>query len=77
MGAIILKFNLNNKYIKAGATALAVIVLALLFNYRLEHKKEYEQFLLMITNTFFPIVIGFTLAYLENPVLNFFESIAH
>ena len=43
MGAIILKFNLNNKYIKAGATALAVIVLALLFNYRLEHKKEYEQ----------------------------------
>ena len=68
-----MKFNLNNKYIKAGATALAVIVLALLFNYRLEHKKEYEQFLLMITNTFFPIVIGFTLAYLENPVLNFFE----
>lgn len=68
-----MKWKFNNKYVKAGATALAVIVLSLLFNYRLEHKKEYEQFLLMIKNTLFPIVIGFTLAYLENPVLNFFE----
>lgn len=63
----------NNKYIKLGATILAVVILSLMFNYTLEHRAEYQEFRTMIRNTLFPIIIGFALAYLENPVLNFFE----
>lgn len=68
-----MKWKFNNKYVKWGATALVVIILSLLFNYSLEHKTEYQRFQTMIRNTMFPIVIGFVLAYLLNPVLNFFE----
>lgn len=63
----------NNKYIKLGATILVVVILSLMFNYTLEHRAEYQEFRTMIRNTLFPIIIGFALAYLENPVLNFFE----
>lgn len=67
-----MKWKLN-KYIKMGLTALAVIILSLLFNYTLEHKTEYQEFRTLVNNTLFPIIIGFALAYLENPLLNFFE----
>lgn len=68
-----MKWNIEKKYIRIGLIALAVIVLSLLFNYTLEHRAEYREFRTMIWNTIFPIVVGFLLAYLENPVLNFFE----
>ena len=68
-----MKNKLNNKYIKFGAVILIVIILSLIFNYTLEHRTEYQEFQTMVKNTLFPIVIGFALAYLENPVLNFFE----
>lgn len=71
--AVCLKNRFNNKYVKIGLTALVVIILSLMFNYTLEHRTEYREFRTMIKNTLFPIVIGFALAYLENPVLNFFE----
>lgn len=68
-----MKWKIEKKYIRIGIVALCVIILALLFNYTLEHREEYNEFRTMIKNTLFPIVIGFALAYLQNPVLNFFE----
>lgn len=73
MGGVNLKWKINNKYTKIGIMALVVIILSILFNYRLVHKTEYQEFTTMVKNTFFPIIIGFVLAYLLNPILNFFE----
>lgn len=68
-----MKWRFEKKYIRIGLIALAVIILSLLFNYTLEHRTEYQEFRAMVGRTLFPIVIGSVLAYLENPVLNFFE----
>lgn len=68
-----MKWKFEKKYIKIGLVVLCVVILSLLFNYTLEHRAEYNEFRTMIKNTLFPIVVGFVLAYLENPVLNFFE----
>ena len=68
-----MKWNIEKKYIRIGIIALSVIIIAILFNYSLVHRAEYKQFRTMINNTLFPIVAGFVMAYLQNPVLNFFE----
>lgn len=68
-----MKWRIEKKYIRAGAIALAVIVLAILFQFSLEHEARMEEHKLVISNTLMPIILGFILAYLLNPVLNFFE----
>lgn len=68
-----MKKRFNNKYVKLGITLLVVVVLSLMFNYTLEHKKEYEAIKTLIKGTLAPIIAGFVLAYLQTPVLNFFE----
>lgn len=68
-----MKWRIEKKYLRIGLIAFVVIVLSILFQYSLEHEKRMQEFQLVIKNTMMPIVLGFILAYLLNPVLNFFE----
>ncbi len=68
-----MKWKIEKKYLKIGLIALGVIVLAILFQYMLEHGTEVQQFKTLVKLTMMPIVFGFILAYLLNPILKFFE----
>lgn len=68
-----MKWKIEKKYLKIGLLALGVIVLAILFQYMLEHGTEVQQFKTLVKQTMMPIVFGFILAYLLNPILKFFE----
>lgn len=69
-----MKWKIERKYIKIGATALFVIVLGLLFNYTLEHETRFDEFKAVVSGTLSPILVGFIMAYLLNPILGFFEK---
>lgn len=67
------KWKIQKKYIRIGVTALCVIILALLFSHILENDTKFEEWKNVINHAMFPIVAGSILAYLLNPILNFFE----
>ncbi|MCM1179123.1 MAG: AI-2E family transporter [Clostridium sp.] len=69
-----MKWNIEKKYLRVGCISLAVIVLALLFNYLLQHNTDMASFKATVKGTMWPIVMGCALAYLLNPVLHFFED---
>ncbi len=69
-----MKWKIEKKYIRLGWISLAVIVLALLFNYMLQHNTEMTNFKETVKGTMWPIIMGCVLAYLLNPVLHFFED---
>lgn len=68
-----MKWKIEKKYLRTGLIALGVIVLAILFQYMLEHETKVQEFRAVVKHTMMPIVFGFILAYLLNPVLKFFE----
>lgn len=68
-----MKWRIEKKYIKIGAIALGVIILAIVFNYILENEAEFAEFKALVSGTLSPILVGFIMAYLLNPVLKFFE----
>ncbi len=67
------KWKIQKKYIRIGVTALCVIILALLFGHILENDTKFEEWKNVVTHAMFPIIAGSVLAYLLNPILNFFE----
>lgn len=69
-----MKWNIEKKYLRVGLISLVVIVLALLFNYSLQHNDEMMTFKETVKGTMWPIIMGCVLAYLLNPVLHFFED---
>lgn len=68
-----MKWRIEKKYLTIGLITLAVVVLAILFQYSLEHEAKMQEFNMVVKNTMMPIVLGCVFAYLLNPVLNFFE----
>lgn len=68
-----LKWKIEKKYLRIGLIAFVVIILAIFFQYSLEHEAKMEEHQALIQNTMMPIIFGLILAYLLNPVLNFFE----
>ncbi len=69
------KWKMQNKYIRAGVTALIVIILSLLFSYILDNKEAVAEWKSIAKHALFPIIAGAILAYLLNPVLNAFERV--
>lgn len=67
------KWKIQKKYIRIGVMALCVLVLALLFSYVLENETKFQEWKNVVSHALFPIVAGSILAYLLNPILNFFE----
>lgn len=68
-----MKWKIEKKYFRVGLIALGVIILAILFNYTLEHETRIAEFKAVVKGTMWPIIVGCILAYLLNPILNLFE----
>jgi predicted PurR-regulated permease PerM len=69
-----MKWNIEKKYIRIGVIALLVVLIAIFFQFTLEHETRVEETRTVIKNTLAPILYGFLLAYLLNPILHFFEG---
>ncbi len=61
------------KYIYTGITAVIVIFVSILFKHGVDNWGAVSNIIKSINKTMTPLVIGFVLAYLLNPILNFFE----
>ena len=68
-----MKWKIEKKYLRIAGTTLGIIILAILFNNLLEHEGRLTSIKNTVRGTMAPIVIGCILAYLLNPILNFFE----
>lgn len=68
-----MKWRIEKKYLRIGLIAFVVIILSILFQYSLEHEERMQEFNMVVKNTMMPIILGCVLAYVLNPVLNFFE----
>lgn len=69
-----MKKHWNNKYIKCGITAFSVICGSIFFYYLLFHTSNIKLVFTTLSDILLPISIGFILAYLLIPVLNFCEQ---
>lgn len=69
-----MKWKVEKKYLSIGLITLIVVILASLFNYMLAHEVRLEEFKTAVKGTMWPILVGAILAYLLNPILNFFEK---
>ncbi len=69
-----MKWKIEKKYINMAALALIVIVLAIAFNNFMDKESGNSNIKTTIVNTMAPIIYGFVLAYLLNPVLKFLEK---
>ncbi len=69
-----MKFKFNNKYIRWGMTAFLVLAASILFYYLVFHSSNIAAVLNTVTDILMPVVVGFAMAYLLTPVLNFIEK---
>lgn len=69
-----MKFNLNNKYVKWGITAFLVVVASICFYYLLFHASALRAGVKMLLGLVTPIIVGFIIAYLLTPILNYMEQ---
>jgi len=71
---LIMKKRIEKKYILMALLALMVILLSILFNNLLEESAKYKGFSKTIKGTFMPIIWGFIIAYLLNPIMKRLEQ---
>ena len=69
-----MKIKLNNKYVKWGLTAFAVIAGSIFFYYLVFHISELIQNIKNLINVIMPVVFGLIISYLMTPVLNSIEK---
>lgn len=69
-----MKLKLNNKYLRWGMTAFAVIAGAITFYYLIFHGSNIKAGISNTINILMPVVFGLVTAYLLTPVLNFVEQ---
>lgn len=69
-----MKFRLDNKYLYWGVTAFLVIAASMLFYFGIFHMNILIGGLAKILDIFMPLIYGGVIAYLVNPILNFFEK---
>ncbi len=69
-----MKWKIEKKYIGIAVLALVVVLLSILFNNLLEESAKYKSFSTTLKRTFLPIIWGFVLAYLLNPIMKRLEN---
>ncbi len=69
-----MRFKWSKKYTCQGITAFLVIAASILFWLLLANFNKVTGFIGMILSILTPIILGFTFAYLLNPILVFFEN---
>lgn len=68
------KWKVDKKYMGIAGLVLLIILVSLIFNNLLEQGSKYEGMKTTITSTMLPIMWGFILAYLLNPIMKFTET---
>lgn len=69
-----MKFRWEKKYLYWGITAFCVVMASTLFYYAVFHMNTLKSGFSKVVSISMPIIDGFVLAYLLNPVLNFIEN---
>lgn len=69
-----MKYHFDKKYLYWGITAFLTIISSLLFYYFLFHNTNVSKGLHQIIAIMMPIIDGFILAYLLNPIMNYIEE---
>ncbi|MCR5846781.1 MAG: AI-2E family transporter [Lachnospiraceae bacterium] len=69
-----MKFKWDKKYLYWGATALIVLALTVLFNFLLNNNKAIRDAFTKLVNILLPIIFGFVMAFLINPLMKWFEK---
>lgn len=67
------RWKIEKKYVMLAVLTLVIILISLVFNNLLEQGDKYTSIRSAIKGTFSPIIGGFILAYLLNPILKFTE----
>lgn len=69
-----MKYRWDKKYLYWGMTALFVIIFSICFYYLLFHGVKIHDNILHLVRIGMPIIMGFIIAYLLTPIVNFFEK---
>ena len=69
-----MKFKWNKKYLYFGVTAFLVVVASMIFHNIITGSSSILTGLSKIISVLTPIIDGLVLAYLMNPILNFYEN---
>ncbi len=69
-----MKYRWDKKYLYWGITALLVIIFSICFYYLLFHGVKIHDNILELVRIGMPIILGFIIAYLLTPIVNFFEN---
>ena len=69
-----MKFKIDKKYINWGLTAFAVVVLSICFIYLIYNGNTFFAKISNLLHICMPIIDGFVLAYLLEPIVNFVEN---
>jgi predicted PurR-regulated permease PerM len=69
-----MKYRWDNRYLHWGVTAFLVIAASMLFYYAIFHMKSVIAGLRFFLEIIAPIIYGFAIAYLLNPIAKFFEE---
>lgn len=68
------RWKVDKKYISIAGLVLLIILISLVFNNLLEQGSKYEGIRVAISSTMLPVIGGFILAYLLNPVMKCTEK---
>ena len=74
-GIVVKKFYFDKRYLALSLYALAVIIIAIIFQNIFDKFDNIKLFFKNIINILSPFLIGFFLAYLMNPLVSFFERL--
>lgn len=69
-----MKIKFGNKYVKWGFTAFMVIAISILFGYIIFNGAQLFADLRNLFSLFLPVYVGFIVAYLLTPIMNFIEA---
>lgn len=69
-----MKWKLDKKYYAIALLTLGVVLISIMFNNLLEQTTKYAGIKDTISDTMLPILAGFVIAYLLNPVMRYFEK---
>ncbi len=69
-----MKLKINSKYLKWGVTAFAVIAAGVFLVYLIFNVSDFVKNFQKILSVLMPIAVGFIIAYLLSPIVNFLEE---
>ncbi len=69
-----MKLKWNNNYFKWGLTIFSVLAAGILFVYLIFNWREFATNIKGLTSAFTPVGVGFVIAYLLTPIVNFSEE---